>query len=97
MRGDVRAPPEEVSVRSVGGAGSYSHWKIEYQKVVNNSQDESTLVKASTVWKDAQNLLEGTMLGKEVGRTSKGLVGMRPITIVVTTGSIYRESRIMPE
>ena len=37
------------------------------------------------------------MLGKEVGRTSKGLVGMRPITIIVTIGSIYGESRIMPE
>ena len=49
------------------------------------------------VWNDAQNQLECTMLGKEVGRTSKGLVGMRPITIVVTIGSIYRESHIMPE
>ena len=37
------------------------------------------------------------MLGKDVGRTSQGLVGMRPITIDVTIGSIYRESRIMPE
>ena len=37
------------------------------------------------------------MLGKEVGRTSKGLVAMRPITIVVTIGSIYMESPIMPE
>ena len=46
------------------------------------------------VWNDAQNQLECTMLGMEVGRTSKGLVGMRPITIVVTIGSIYGESRI---
>ena len=45
------------------------------------------------VWNDAQNQLECTMLGMEVGRTSKGLVGMRPITIVVTIGSIYGESR----
>ena len=49
------------------------------------------------VWNDAQNQLECTILGKEVGRTSKGLVGMRPITIIVTIGLIYRESRIMPE
>ena len=49
------------------------------------------------VWNDAQNQLECTMLGKKVGRTSKRLVGMRPITIIVTIGSIYRESRIMPE
>ena len=49
------------------------------------------------VWNDAQNQLECTMLGKKVGRTSKGLVRMRPITIIVTIGSIYRESRIMPE
>ena len=49
------------------------------------------------VWNDAQNQLECTMLGKEVGRTSKGLVGTRPITIIVTIGSIYGESRIMPE
>ena len=49
------------------------------------------------VWNDAQKLLECTMLGKEVGRTSKGLVGMRPITIVATIGPIYRDSRIMPE
>ena len=49
------------------------------------------------VWNDAQNPLESTMLGKEVGRTSKGLVGTRPITMIVTIGSIYRESRIMPE
>ena len=49
------------------------------------------------VWNDAQNQLECTMLGKEVGRTSKGLVGMRPITIIVTIGPIYRESHIMPE
>ena len=49
------------------------------------------------VWNDAQNQLECTMLSKEVGRTSKGLVGMRPITIIVTIGSINRESRIMPE
>ena len=41
---------------------------------------------------DAQNQLECPMLGKEVGTTSKGLVGMRPITIIVTIGSIYRES-----
>ena len=34
MSGDVRAPPEDVSVRSVRGAWSYSHWKIEDQKVV---------------------------------------------------------------
>ena len=49
------------------------------------------------VWNDAQSQLECTMLGKEVGRTSKGLVGTRPITIIVTIGSIYGESRIMPE
>ena len=49
------------------------------------------------VWNDAQNRLECTMLGKEVGRTSKGLAAMRPITIIVTIGSIYRESRIIPE
>ena len=49
------------------------------------------------VWNDAQNHLECTMLGKGVGRTPKGLVGMRPITIIVTIGSIYRESPIMPE
>ena len=49
------------------------------------------------VWNDAQNQLECTMLGKEVGRTSKGLVGMRLITIIVTIGLINRESRIMPE
>ena len=48
------------------------------------------------VWKVAQNPLESTMLGKEDGRTSKGRAGMRPITIIVTIGSIYRESRIMP-
>ena len=49
------------------------------------------------VWNDTQNQLECTMLGKEVGRTSKGLVGTRPISIIATIGSIYRESRIMPE
>ena len=49
------------------------------------------------VWNDAQNQLECTMRGKEVGRTSKGHVGTRLITIIVTIGSIYRESRIMPE
>ena len=49
------------------------------------------------VRKVAQNGIESTILGKEVGRTSKGRVGMRPITIIVTIGSIYRESRIMPE
>ena len=49
------------------------------------------------VRKVAQNGIESTILGKEVGRTSKGRVGMRPITIVVTIGSIYRESHIMPE
>ena len=49
------------------------------------------------VWNDAQSQLECTMLGKEVGRTSKGLVGTRPITIIVTIGSIYRESCIMLE
>ena len=49
------------------------------------------------VWNDAQNQLECTMLCKEVVRTSKGLVGMRPITIIMTIGLIYRESRIMPE
>ena len=49
------------------------------------------------VWNDVKNELEWTMLGKEVGRTSKGLVGMRPITIIVTIGSIERESRIMPK
>ena len=49
------------------------------------------------VWNDAENQLECTMPGKEVGRTSKGLVGMRPITIIVTIGSIYGESRIMQE
>ena len=49
------------------------------------------------VWNDTQNQLECTILGKEVGRTSKGLVGPRPITIIVTIGSIYGESRIMPE
>ena len=49
------------------------------------------------VWNDAQNQLECTMHSKEVGRTSKGLVGMRTITIIVTISSIYRESRIMPE
>ena len=46
---------------------------------------------------DTQNQLECTMVGKEVGRTSKGLVGIRRKTIIVTIGSIYRESRIMPE
>ena len=45
MRGDIGAPPEEVSVRTVGGAWSYSHRKIEYQKVVINSRDETTLVR----------------------------------------------------
>ena len=49
------------------------------------------------VWNNAQNQLECTMLGKEVGRTSKGLVGMSPISIIATIISIYRESRIMPE
>ena len=49
------------------------------------------------VWNDAQNHLECTMLGKGVGRTPKGLVGMRSITIFVTIGSISRESRIRPE
>ena len=49
------------------------------------------------VWNVAQNHLECTMLGKGVGRTPKGLVGMRPITIIATIGSIYRESHIMPE
>ena len=49
------------------------------------------------VWKVAPNPLESTILGKEVGRTSKGRVGMRPITIIVTIGLIYRESPIMPE
>ena len=49
------------------------------------------------VWNDAQNQLECTMLGKEVGSTSIGLVGTRQITIIATIGSIYRESRIMPE
>ena len=49
------------------------------------------------VWNDAQNQLECTMHGKEVGRTSKGLVGLRPITIIVTIGSSFRESRIMLE
>ena len=49
------------------------------------------------VWNDAQNHLEGTMLSKEVGRTFKELVAMRPITIIVTIGSIYREIRIMLE
>ena len=49
------------------------------------------------VWNDAQNQSECTMLGKEGGRTSQGLVGTRPITIIVTIGSIYGESRIMPE
>ena len=53
--------------------------------------------KASGVWNDAQKLSECTMHGKEVGRTSQGLVSMRPLTIVVTIGSIYRESRIMLE
>ena len=48
------------------------------------------------VWNDAQNQLECTILGKEVVRTSKGLVDMRPITIIITIGSIYRESHIMP-
>ena len=52
---------------------------------------------ASTGRNDAQNPLECTMLGKEVGRTSKALVGMRPITIILTLGSIYRESHIMLE
>ena len=52
---------------------------------------------ASMVWNDAQNQLECTMHGKEVGGISKGLVGTRPITIIVTIGSIYGESRIMPE
>ena len=47
------------------------------------------------IWNDAKNQLECTMLGMDVGRTSKGLVGMRPITIVVTIGSIYGESRII--
>ena len=49
------------------------------------------------VWKDPQKHLECTLLGKGVGRTPKGLVGLRPITIIVTIGSIYRESPIMPE
>ena len=49
------------------------------------------------VWNDAQNQSECTMLGKQVGKTSKGLVGTRPITIIVTIGSIYGETRIMPE
>ena len=49
------------------------------------------------VWNDAKNQLECTMLSKEVGRTSEGRVGMRPITIIVTIALIYRESRIMPE
>ena len=49
------------------------------------------------VWNDARNHLECTMLGKRVGRTPKGLVGRRPITIIATIGSIYQESRIMPE
>ena len=49
------------------------------------------------VWKVAQNPLESTMLGKEVGRTTKGRAGRRAITIIVTIGSIYGESRIMPE
>ena len=44
-----------------------------------------------------QNQLECTMLGKDVGSTSKGLVGTGPITIIVTIGSISRESRRMPE
>ena len=48
-------------------------------------------------WKVAQNPLESTILGKEVGRTSKGGAGMRPITIIITIGSIHRESRIMLE
>ena len=37
------------------------------------------------------------MLGKGVGRTPKGLVGKRQVTIIATIGSSYRESRIMPE
>ena len=49
------------------------------------------------VCNDAQNQLECTMLGKEVGRTSKMLVGTTPMTIIVTIGSIYGESRIMAE
>ena len=49
------------------------------------------------VWNDAQNQLECMMLGKEVGRTSKGLVGIRPITIIVTIGLIYRKSHIIPQ
>ena len=49
------------------------------------------------VWNDAQNNLECTMLGKGVGKTPKGLVGIRPITIIVTIGLIYGESHIMPE
>ena len=48
------------------------------------------------VWKVAQNGIESTILGKEVMRTFKGRVGMRPVTIIVTIGSIHRESRIMP-
>ena len=49
------------------------------------------------VWNDAQNQLECTMLGKEVGRPSTGLVGTRPITSIVTIASIYGGSHIMPE
>ena len=49
------------------------------------------------VWKEAQNHLECTMLGKEVGRTPTGLVATRPITIIVTIRSIYSEGRKMPD
>ena len=49
------------------------------------------------VWNDAQNHLECTMLSKGVGRTLKGPFGLRPIAIIVTIGSIYRESPIMHE
>ena len=49
------------------------------------------------VWKVAQNPVECTILYKEVGRTSKGRAGMRPLTIIVTIGSIHRKSRIMLE
>ena len=50
------APPEVVSVRSVRGAWSYSHWKIEYQKVVINSQDETTLVRLLWFGKSSRTL-----------------------------------------
>ena len=74
MSGDVRAPPEEVSVRSVIGAWSHSHWKIEYQKVVNNSRDETTLVRL--LWsgmtpRTSQNVLCSV---RKSGELPKGLL-----------------------